>query len=61
MLNWGAVDRILWMGVLSLVTWSALMWWHGGNYYYYYYYYYFKFSIYLSIPLCNTENNDELY
>jgi hypothetical protein len=22
MLNWGAVDRILWMGVLCLVTWS---------------------------------------
>jgi hypothetical protein len=24
MLNWGAVDRILWMGVLCLVTW-----WHN--------------------------------
>ena len=23
MLNWGAVDRILWMGVLCLVTWCA--------------------------------------
>jgi hypothetical protein len=23
MLNWGAVDRILWMGVLRLVTWSV--------------------------------------
>jgi hypothetical protein len=23
MLNWGAVDTILWMGVLSLVTWWA--------------------------------------
>src|SRR5215510_10575258 len=24
MLNWGAVDRILWMGVLCLVTWCAV-------------------------------------
>jgi hypothetical protein len=23
MLNWGAVDRILWMGVLCLVTWCT--------------------------------------
>jgi hypothetical protein len=25
MLNWGAVDRILWMGVLCLVTWCVAM------------------------------------
>jgi hypothetical protein len=26
MLNWGAVDRILWMGVLCLVTWCVAIW-----------------------------------
>jgi hypothetical protein len=26
MLNWGAVDRILWMGVLCLVTWCVEVW-----------------------------------
>jgi hypothetical protein len=26
MLNWGAVDRILWMGVLCLVTWCVVIW-----------------------------------
>jgi hypothetical protein len=25
-LNWGAVDRILWMGVLCLVTWCVTIW-----------------------------------
>jgi hypothetical protein len=25
MLNWGAFDRILWMGVLCLVTWCAVL------------------------------------
>jgi hypothetical protein len=26
MLNWGVVDRILWMGVLCLVTWYVATW-----------------------------------
>jgi hypothetical protein len=26
MLSWGAVDRILWMGVLCLVTWCVAIW-----------------------------------
>jgi hypothetical protein len=26
MLNWGPVDRILWMGVLCLVTWCVAIW-----------------------------------
>jgi hypothetical protein len=26
MLNWGAVDGILWMGVLCLVTWCVAIW-----------------------------------
>jgi hypothetical protein len=26
MLNWGAVDRILWMGVLCLVVWCVAIW-----------------------------------
>jgi hypothetical protein len=26
MLNWGAVDKILWMGVLCLVTWCVTIW-----------------------------------
>jgi hypothetical protein len=26
MLNWGSVDRILWMGVLCLVTWCVAIW-----------------------------------
>jgi hypothetical protein len=26
MLNWGSVDRILWMGVLCLVTWCVAFW-----------------------------------
>jgi hypothetical protein len=26
MLNWGAADRIVWMGVLQLVTWCVVIW-----------------------------------
>jgi hypothetical protein len=28
MFNWGAVDRIVWMGVLCLVTWCVAIWDH---------------------------------
>jgi hypothetical protein len=35
MLNWGAVDRILWMGVLCLVTWCvAISGRHASRHYY---------------------------